>query len=236
MAELRIAEPYLTPQHFLGAIVLQSQEAVAGRLPIWNVIDGQQRLTTIQLLADATAALFIQAGLDRLASQVEGLTHNADHFVQVGESRLKVRHLNNDHEAYDEVMTVESPVDHASLKHHESRIVQAHAYFSAAVSQWLGQPGAAEFQSRAEQLTHVLLEALQLVTIQLTAAENSQEIFETLNARGTPLTAADLVRNFVFQRLEAEGADMPCGRLRRSGQRVLPRPHHALCSPRRAAR
>src|SRR5690606_16412246 len=37
--------------------------------------------------------------------------------------------------------------------------------------------------------------------------ENSQEIFETLNARGTPLTAADLVRNFVFQRLEAEGAD-----------------------------
>ena len=32
-------------------------------------------------------------------------------------------------------------------------------------------------------------------------------IFETLNARGTPLTAADLVRNFVFQRLEAEGGD-----------------------------
>lgn len=43
--------------------------------------------------------------------------------------------------------------------------------------------------------------------IGLTASENSQEIFETMNARGTPLTAADLVRNFVFQRLEAEGAD-----------------------------
>ena len=29
----------------------------------------------------------------------------------------------------------------------------------------------------------------------------------SIHARGTPLTAADLVRNFVFQRLEAEGAD-----------------------------
>src|SRR5690606_28259794 len=35
--------------------------------------------------------------------------------------------------------------------------------------------------------------------------ENSQEIFETLNARGTPLTAADLIKNLVFQRIEAEG-------------------------------
>jgi hypothetical protein len=53
----------------------------------------------------------------------------------------------------------------------------------------------------------VLQTDLQLVTIELMASENSQEIFETLNARGTPLTAADLVRNFVFQRLEAEGGD-----------------------------
>ena len=56
-------------------------------------------------------------------------------------------------------------------------------------------------------LTGVLTRGLQLVAINLTANENSQEIFETLNARGTPLTAADLIRNFVFQRLAAEGAD-----------------------------
>ena len=43
--------------------------------------------------------------------------------------------------------------------------------------------------------------------ISLSANENSQEIFETLNARGTPLTAADLIKNFVFQRLTSEGVD-----------------------------
>ena len=53
----------------------------------------------------------------------------------------------------------------------------------------------------------MLTRGLQLVVIDLQAQENSQEIFETLNARGTPLTAADLVKNFVFQRLEAEGVD-----------------------------
>ncbi|BDZ43355.1 hypothetical protein GCM10025865_26540 [Paraoerskovia sediminicola] len=53
----------------------------------------------------------------------------------------------------------------------------------------------------------VLKQGLQLVVIDLRATENSQEIFETLNARGTPLTAADLIKNFVFQRLDAEGAD-----------------------------
>jgi len=46
-----------------------------------------------------------------------------------------------------------------------------------------------------------------LVVIDLQAQENSQEIFETLNARGTPLTAADLVKNFIFQRLQSDGVD-----------------------------
>ncbi|GAA1806075.1 GmrSD restriction endonuclease domain-containing protein [Nostocoides veronense] len=76
-----------------------------------------------------------------------------------------------------------------------------------AVRQWLGDPGADGYPGRAEELAHVLREALQLVTIELLATEDSQEIFETLNARGTPLTAADLIRNFVFQLIEAEGGD-----------------------------
>lgn len=207
VAELRISEPHLNPQHFLGAVVLQSHDPGSQQLTTWNVIDGQQRLTTLQLLTDATCAVFAQTGQDRLASQLEGLTHNAEHFVSEGEARLKLRHLNNDRDAFDEVMTSEPPVDHVSLTHADSRIVQAHAFFSTAVSQWLGDASHKEFYFKAEQLTHVLLEDLQLVTIELTASENSQEIFETLNARGTPLTAADLVRNFVFQRLEAEGGD-----------------------------
>lgn len=207
VAEIRIAEPHLNATHFLGAVVIQSQEAQSKRLTTWNVIDGQQRLTTLQLLADATCALLADAGEIRLAGQLERLTHNDDIYVEEGESRLKVRHLNKDRPAFDEVMTAEPPVDHSDLVHADSQIALAHAYFSRVVEQWLGASGEETYANKARELTSVLLDGLQLVSIELEAAENSQEIFETLNARGTPLTAADLVRNFVFQRLAAEGGD-----------------------------
>jgi hypothetical protein len=47
-----------------------------------------------------------------------------------------------------------------------------------------------------------------MVVIDLGVDENAQEIFETLNARGAVLTAADLIKNFVFQRLLEQGADV----------------------------
>lgn len=207
IAELRIAEPHLNPTHFLGAVVIQSHEAQSKRLTTWNVIDGQQRLTTLQVLADATCALLEQAGHLKLAGQLEDLTHNSEKYVEDGDSRLKVRHLNKDRDAFDEVMAAEPPVDYDALVHTDSQIIAAHRYFSAVVERWLGTAGSEEHAVKAKELTNVLLDGLQLVSIELEAAENSQEIFETLNARGTPLTAADLVRNFVFQRLEAEGGD-----------------------------
>jgi hypothetical protein len=207
IAELRIAEPHLNPTHFLGAVVIQSHEAQSQRLTTWNVIDGQQRLTTLQILADATCALLAESGNVRLSGQLERLTHNDEIFVQDGESRLKVRHLNKDKAAFDEVMSADPPVDHSELTHSDSQIVAVHRYFSTVVEQWLGLPGSDDYLVKAKELTNVLLDGLQMVSIELEASENSQEIFETLNARGTPLTAADLVRNFVFQRLEAEGGD-----------------------------
>src|SRR3954469_23200415 len=54
MAELRLVDPYSKATHFLGAVVLQAQDNPTGNLPARHVIDGQQRLTTLQLLMDAT--------------------------------------------------------------------------------------------------------------------------------------------------------------------------------------
>jgi hypothetical protein len=207
-AELRRTSPHLDPRHFLGAIVLQAQGAESNAFTSWNVIDGQQRLTTLQLLTDATQALLAQAGLTKLANQLEGLTHNSADYVPDGQSPLKLRHLNHDRAAFDEVMTVEPPIDYAALEHADSLIARAHRYFTSVVEAWLGPATGPAFEERADELARVLREDLQMVTIELLASENSQEIFETLNARGTPLTAADLVRNFVFQQIEREGGDV----------------------------
>lgn len=207
LAERHITEPASTLTHFLGAVVLQAQEVPHGDLQASNVIDGQQRLTTLQLLMDATSSILDEAGLDKLSAQLEVMTHNQEMFVRGGGTRLKLRHSNRDRAAYDEVMDAEPPVAHTALSHSGSLVTRAHEFFSETVRAWLGESDSGGFERRAESLTAVLTRGLQLVAINLTAQENSQEIFETLNARGTPLTAADLIKNFVFQRLDAEGAD-----------------------------
>ncbi|WP_198012526.1 GmrSD restriction endonuclease domain-containing protein [Promicromonospora sukumoe] len=207
MAELRLTNPFRPAIHFLGAVVLQAQETPVGSVPARNVIDGQQRLTTLQILMDAAAAEFEGAGQDHLAAQLETLTHNSPDFVQDETARLKVRHTNKDRAAFEEVMRADAPINYDGLKHKATRIVGAHQYFAGEVRIWLGAADASVFAQRAQALAHVLQQGLQIVAIDLQANENSQEIFETLNARGTPLTAADLIKNFVFQKLEADGAD-----------------------------
>lgn len=197
-ADLKRVGKHSSP-HFLGAVVLQNQSASVGNLPYWTIIDGQQRLTTMQLLLDAAHQALTLVGADTLARQVEDLIRNPEHFCRSAEDRFKVWPTNRDRAAFNDVMAAALPVGYADLPHSDSRMTQAHQFFSEAFAAWL-QAGPAE--ARAEALTHVLLNGLQLVVIQLEADEDSQEIFETLNARGTPLTAADLIKNFVFQRLD----------------------------------
>jgi len=208
IAEARIAQPHAGATHFLGAVVIQAHESKTKQLTAWNVIDGQQRLTTLQLLSAAVRSVVSKYGDVKLAGQLERLTHNDEIFVDEGESTLKVRHLNKDRAAFDEVMSAAAPVDHDGLEHSGTQIVAAHRYFCSAVEQWVGSPESEEYAASVRELTDVILHGLQLVSIELDATENSQEIFETLNARGTPLTAADLIRNFVFQQLEGEGTDI----------------------------
>src|SRR3954447_26525237 len=65
----RLAEPRLGPgaagvRRFLCALVVEAHEPILGGLPASSIIDGQQRLTTLQLLMDATAAALDAVGQD----------------------------------------------------------------------------------------------------------------------------------------------------------------------------
>lgn len=206
LTEHRLENPGSNATHFLGAVVTQDAPTGPVGMQEFQIVDGQQRLTTLQLTLDATAAAFAARGLDPLAARLNFLTHNDQMFVSGDEPALKLRHTNRDRAAFDEVMVAEPPVDHSSLKHRDSLLTQAHEYFASHVGAWLDSDPET-LPLRADALAVALQNALQLVVIRLTLDEDSQEIFETLNARGTPLTAADLIKNFVFQRLKAEGKD-----------------------------
>ena len=100
------------------------------------------------------------------------------------------------------------PVDYDAVGHRGERMVEAHRFFSEQAREWLAADGADAVAARAAAIETVVRELLQIVVIDLTIDENAQEIFETLNARGAQLTAADLIKNFIFQRLLETGTDV----------------------------
>jgi len=208
VAQRMVDEPHARHQpHFLGAVVLQQTQNPVGKLQERTIIDGQQRLTTLQLLFDALHAELLAVGSSAPALRLEPLVTNAEPFCERPEDRFKVWPTNRDRPAFNAVMGAAPPVEHDALGFAGEKMLEAHRFFSESARDWLDRdaPG---LDVRANAIETASRELLQLVVIDLAVDENAQEIFETLNARGAPLTAADLIKNFVFQRLLESGADV----------------------------
>jgi hypothetical protein len=194
--------------HFLGAVVLQQVHKQTGQMQERTIIDGQQRLTTLQLLLDALHAELLSVQALQPAMRIEPLVTNAEPFCSKPEDRFKVWPTNRDRPSFNAIMGAKPPVDYNAVGHRGERMVEAHRFFSEQAREWLSLNGSEAAQGRAAAIETVVRELLQIVVIDLTADENAQEIFETLNARGAQLSAADLIKNFVFQRLLETGADV----------------------------
>lgn len=184
-----------TATHFLGAFVVQQLPSTLGAMPEWSVIDGQQRLTTLQILLDALHSQLEANEMPMLAAQIEPLIVNPTAFHKKPEDRFKVWPTNHDRAGFESVMSAPAPVDYLSVV--PSRLAEAHEYFSSAIQEWLSREGVLEV--RGKLLVDAVSGQLEIVSIRLDATEDAQAIFETLNARGEPLSAADLIKNFVFQ-------------------------------------
>lgn len=193
--------------YFLGSVVIQQRSNEPGAVQRRTVIDGQQRLTTLQLLLDATHAVLMECGINEEAEQLDNLIRNKIKSARPQFEKFKVWPMNIDQAAFEEVMTAEPPIDHKSLVHSESRFVRAHQFFTEQVRSYITAGGDQLQEPRAEALVIAMRESLKLVVISLEQSEDPQEIFETLNARGVRLTSADLIKNFLFQRLLMEGED-----------------------------
>ena len=192
-------------RHFLGAIVLDLEDTPLGELPRRLVIDGQQRLTTLQLLIAAAVRNAERDGVDQQARILKKLIENeAD--LATGDDMFKVWQTNTDQAAFREVM--DSGADAAESR--ETRISQAHSFFEHTIRDWLNADGPSpeELLERHKALRITLSSLLQVVSINLEPGDNPQVIFETLNARGTPLLAMDLVKNAVFFGAQREKADV----------------------------
>lgn len=192
--------------HFLGAIVLDQQPNPAGFIQVRHVVDGQQRLTTLQLLLDAAQEVTEKHGNDLDAQTLKVLVLNQPQVTQHPDEVFKVWPTDRDQAAFRAAMDNSTAVPAALAT---SRIAGAHSYFVREITEWAEPTGDPDKCAvRLKALAQALHGHLKLVVIDLEAGDNAQVIFETLNHRGAPLLAADLVKNLVFQMAQAQQLDV----------------------------
>lgn len=192
--------------HFLGAVVLKQLPSAAGDPSRHSVIDGQQRLTTLQLVLDAAQLVVAEEGHEDDAEALGELVWNGSSRFRGTPMRFKLWSSRTDRSAFEHAMDDGLRV---AAEHQGSKIAAAHGFFVECVRQWVRAAG--DERGRAERLAAlaaILQDQLSLVTINLSGSDDDQHIFETLNDRGTPLLGADLVKNYLFQRGLEVGADV----------------------------
>jgi hypothetical protein len=115
---------------------------------------------------------------DVISRQVEALNVNAN--VVDAEEIYKVWPTNDDRAAYRLVMDTKGP---EAIKTDLHKLPTAYRYFHAAIAAYLeGDDG-----TRVRALGAALQDHLRMIVMSLDDGDEPQAIFETLNARGTPL-------------------------------------------------
>src|SRR5262245_22335392 len=149
--------------HFLGAVVLQQVQNPIGLMQTRTIIDGQQRLTTLQLLLDALHGELLSLESTAPAARLEPLVTNADPFCSKPEDRFKVWPTNRDRAAFNSVMGATPPVNHDGTGHRGERMVEAHRFFCEQARQWLLLQGPEAIQTRGVAIETVVRELVQMV-------------------------------------------------------------------------
>lgn len=184
--------------HFTGAIVIQQQQEgmfAAGDVPIYEIIDGQQRLTTFQIIFCAIRDICEENGHEDIASDVNLYLLNQG--KRLGEDeQYKLIPTVHDRE------TFLSLIDNCGYEN-PGKIQDAYDYFKKTIVD--------EVKGDLEKLStlfSVIRKNMGFVQIQIDEDDHPERIFETLNARGKNLLEFDLLRNNLFLRArESENRD-----------------------------
>jgi hypothetical protein len=178
-------------RHFMGSIVTVPDGHQPGSLPAYQVIDGQQRVTTLSILLCVVRDVASSRGWKELAAEVE--ENYLVHRFRKGRERFKVFPRLRDRGGY--LALVDRSESSAG-----GQIEAAHRHFAKRVEQQ------ASSEPELRRFFTALVTRLDFVAITL-EAENPYKIFRSLNSTGVDLTEADLIRNHVFMSLPLDDQD-----------------------------
>lgn len=156
--------------YFMGAIILKQQEtaSTAQRGDIRSIIDGQQRLTTINL--------FFRALFNK--------NETADKFNEIFKTysgELILQHNYYDCEVFKKILLNSD----LSINDKNNNLYKCYDYFLKNIE-------------KDEINPNNLLGNLIFIGIDLNYQEDEQLIFDTINSLGVSLTTAELLKNYLF--------------------------------------
>ena len=162
--------------HFLGSIILKdggqplATDAFTSRK---TIVDGQQRMTTFLIFLKV---LCLKNNQDQ--------QFDFQFRIRLGE--IALRHGKNDVEAFEQIMNMKD-AELIEQGQNPSRIIEAYNYYITNMNP-------------AELNYNLILMNTQFVRIDLTAEEDEQQIFDTINSLGVSLTTSELLKNYFFSR------------------------------------
>lgn len=188
------------PAHYMGYLVLQSQNEKT-----FDVIDGQQRLTTLSIVVLATLRnlkKLIDNGADaernkqRLDQLRQTYIGYLDPVTLVPRSKIT---LNRNNDNYYQTYLV--PLEHLpqrGFRASEHLLRKASDWFEKKIEDYIKSTPQNDAGIRLASLIDVMSDRLFFTVITVTDELNAYKVFETLNARGVRLSATDLLKNYLF--------------------------------------
>lgn len=175
--------------YFMGSIILSENNGDDGLQ--FDVIDGQQRLTTIVLFMKA---LFLSLGRDDLFRQA---------FMQqtlLNDEKPILISNYNDRLTYNNILSLE--ISKAEVID-DSKIAAGFAYFVNRINASRNGEDK-EFPVSPQDLYSAVQRYVKLVCIEVGKDENAQKIFETINCTGVRLTTGEMLKNYLFNETQVQ--------------------------------
>ena len=195
-------EPVEDAEYFLGSIVVFRDETGTSQL-----IDGQQRLTTVYLTFCVVHDYLLEFG--KPSKAIEGLIAGVAQDIKTGEDINKYRLTLQYGDGAEVLKTIASKniaIEKIDIQSSASakRIVEAYA----SIKEFLVERFVENYE-KIRQFSSVFSNKVKLIKIETPNLKNALKVFETINARGVGLSSLDLLKNYLFINISTQSNSSP---------------------------
>ena len=174
-----------TRSHFLGILIYIESEIAATFKQI-QIVDGQQRLTTSFIFLLGLKRVALEQKQKEVAGMIDDYYLYNRHALE--DAKLRLKPTVSDDDVYAKL--VYGSYKDLSKKEKETTVYRNYEAIYQRILEF----------SKSYSLFEVLdcLSKFDLLVFPLSQEDNAQQIFESINSTGAPLTSADLIRNYIL--------------------------------------